>query len=502
MKTTLKHYQVLGTAFMRRREGSSTQPKGGILADEMGLGKTVMMLANIVNSTRSLKKTAKRRCTLIVASRALITQWEHEILKHTLTTREHKKHGIRVACHYAGNRFSGLDKVSEMEKFDVVLTTYSEVLSSYPSKKIPPELVTAKQKEIWWRETFEELKGDLHRVRWLRVVLDEAQAIKNHLSTTSKACRAISAVFHWAISGTPIQNTIKELYPYFLYIREPHTGSFKIFKENFVTPGDPTGMHRLQIYLNKFMVRRTHADTLFGARLLELPQPEQQTFWVEFNAVERQIVSQPALRRLFCRYGTANSLANSTISSSSASLSTSIPYQRRVVSKRNTITSGLCKFVQHLRPRTESQAHVNRILRLRQLCSHPFLIQGPISELLKREDFEKLGSITMDEDDNLEEGQNLLLQLRSMLARKIDAKNSESGVEGAVVSEGGAVPMDLVDGEGMEESTGGKHGEAYHFKRYLKNLASSGKWEVINERSTCSGCKQVRRERMIAPDHC
>ncbi|KAK0357162.1 hypothetical protein LTS02_000696 [Friedmanniomyces endolithicus] len=454
MKTTLKHYQVLGTAFMRRREGSSTQPKGGILADEMGLGKTVMMLANIVNSTRSLKKTAKRRCTLIVASRALITQWEHEILKHTLTTREHKKHGIRVACHYAGNRFSGLDKVSEMEKFDVVLTTYSEVLSSYPSKKIPPELVTAKQKEIWWRETFEELKGDLHRVRWLRVVLDEAQAIKNHLSTTSKACRAISAVFHWAISGTPIQNTIKELYPYFLYIREPHTGSFKIFKENFVTPGDPTGMHRLQIYLNKFMVRRTHADTLFGARLLELPQPEQQTFWVEFNAVERQIPRE--------QYNII---------------------KQRFVEHINTISKegGLEKKYHHI---------WTLILRLRQLCSHPFLIQGPISELLKREDFEKLGSITMDEDDNLEEGQNLLLQLRSMLARKIDAKNSESGVEGAVVSEGGAVPMDLVDGEGMEESTGGKHGEAYHFKRYLKNLASSGKWEVINERSTCSGCKQ------------
>ena len=500
LRSTLKHYQVLGTAFMRRREGSSTQPKGGILADEMGLGKTIMMLANIQNGRP--KKTSKHRCTLIVASRALITQWAQEIEKHTLNVREHKQLGLRWVRNHAGHRLTSGDNISEMENYDVVLTTYSELLRSYPSREIPPELVTAKQKEEWWRLTYDREKGDFHRVRWLRVVLDEAQAIKNHLSATSKACRSLTSIHNWAISGTPIQNTITELYPFFLFIREPHTGSFKIFKENFVTPGDPTGMHRLQTYLNKFMVRRTHADSLFGARLLELPQPEQQTFWVEFNTVERQIVSQPALRRLFCKYGTANSRANSTISSRSASSSASIPYQRRVASRRNTITSGLCKFVQHLRPRTESQAHVNRILRLRQLCSHPFLIQGPISELLKREDFEKLGSITMDEDDNLEEGQNLLLQLRSMLARKIDAKNSESGVEGAVVSEGGAVPMDLVDGEGMEESTGGKHGEAYHFKRYLKNLASSGKWEVINERSTCSGCKQVRRERMIAPDHC
>ncbi|KAK0864308.1 hypothetical protein LTR87_015838 [Friedmanniomyces endolithicus] len=455
LRSTLKHYQVLGTAFMRRREGSSTQPKGGILADEMGLGKTIMMLANIQNGRP--KKTSKHRCTLIVASRALITQWAQEIEKHTLNVREHKQLGLRWVRNHAGHRLTSGDNISEMENYDVVLTTYSELLRSYPSREIPPELVTAKQKEEWWRLTYDREKGDFHRVRWLRVVLDEAQAIKNHLSATSKACRSLTSIHNWAISGTPIQNTITELYPFFLFIREPHTGSFKIFKENFVTPGDPTGMHRLQTYLNKFMVRRTHADSLFGARLLELPQPEQQTFWVEFNTVERQIYDI---------------------------------VKKRFIERINTISKegGLEKKYHHI---------WTLILRLRQLCSHPFLIQGPISELLKREDFEKLSSITMDEDDNLEEGKNLLLQLRSMLARKIDVKNAESGVEGAVVSEGGAVPMDLVDGEGMEESTGGKHGEAYHFKRYLKNLASSGKWEVINERSTCSGCKQPPNDPVI-----
>ncbi|KAK0316053.1 hypothetical protein LTR82_012346 [Friedmanniomyces endolithicus] len=455
MKSTLKHYQVLGTAFMRRREGSSTQPKGGILADEMGLGKTIMMLANIQNGRP--KKTSKYRCTLIVASRALITQWAQEIEKHTLNLREHKQLGLRWVRNHAGHRLTSGDNVSEMENYDVVLTTYSELLRSYPSRAIPPELVTATQKETWWRTFYDQEKGDFHRVRWLRVVLDEAQAIKNHLSTTSKACRSLDSKHNWCITGTPIQNNITEFFAYFKFVGEPTTGSFRIFKSNFVTPGEDTGMLRLQTYLNKFMIRRTHADSLFGARLLELPQPEQRTFWVEFNTVERQI------------YDTV---------------------KKRFIERINTISKegGLEKKYHHI---------WTLILRLRQLCSHPFLIQGPICELLKREDFEKLRSITTDEEDNLEEGKNLLLHLRSMLAHKHNVKSLQSEVPDAVVSECGAVPMDLVDGEGMEESTGGKHGEAYHFKRYLKSLAGSGEWKVINERSTCSGCKQPPNDPVI-----
>ncbi|TKA37012.1 hypothetical protein B0A54_11376 [Friedmanniomyces endolithicus] len=445
MKTTLKHYQVLGTAFMRRREDSSTQPKGGILADEMGLGKTIMMLANIQNGR--LKKKSKRRCTLIVASRALITQWAQEIEKHTLNVREHKHLGLRWVRNHAGHRLTSGDNISEMENYDVVLTTYNEILSSYPSTKIPPELVTAKQKEAWWSDFFEKEKGDFHRVRWLRVVLDEAQAIKNHLSTTSKACISLSAKHCWAVSGTPIQNHIGELYAFFKFIKEPHAGgSYRLFKENFVTPGDPTGMSRLQVLLNKVMVRRTHADVLFGARLLDLPQPVQMTFWVSFSRLERLIYQV---------------------------------VKKRFVERINTISKegGLEKKYHHI---------WTLILRLRQLCSHPFLIQGPICDILNQEDFEKLNGIITDEDDNLEEGKNLLLHLRYMLAQKIAVESVQGGMQGqqsAVVSEDVAVPMDLIDAEGMEENTGGKFGEAIHFKKYLKSLAKSGKWVEIKERS-------------------
>ena len=117
---------------MRERENASQEPKGGILADEMGLGKTVMMLANIVNGKpassgkRREKSEKKKKTTLIVASPALITQWNQEIRTHCLSDRENK-HGIgRVIQHRAGSRIQSNDAVGLLESADIVLTTYHE----------------------------------------------------------------------------------------------------------------------------------------------------------------------------------------------------------------------------------------------------------------------------------------------------------------------------------------------------------------------------------------
>lgn len=299
---------------MRRREGDTNEPKGGILADQMGLGKTVMMLANVVNGKP--KDKAKHRATLIVASPALVTQWQHEIEKHTMSRREHKQYGLGTVLQYrAGSRLASNNNMELLEGADIVLTvrtlhhlvgtllklgdiadpaalltqTYHEVSRSYPKPIMPTGLVTAAQKDAWWKEYYEQNAGILHRAKWHRIVLDEAQAIKNHRAHTSMACRAITAKYHWAISGTPILNTVKEFYPYFKFLREPNTGSYKIFKENFCSPDDPEGSEKLGVFLRKFMIRRTHIDRLFDARLLDLPTPQEHTLWLEFNEVERQI---------------------------------------------------------------------------------------------------------------------------------------------------------------------------------------------------------------------
>ena len=171
MRTTLKAYQVLGTAFMRRRENDTHEPKGGILADEMGLGKTIMMLANIVNGRQ--KEKSKIKTTLIVASPALVTQWMEEIRRHAYGKGDNDKHGIGTVIQYrAGNRLNSNDPAGVLEGADIVLTTYHELSRSYPKAVVPPNLVTGLQKDAWWRDFYERERGVLHRVKFLRIVLD------------------------------------------------------------------------------------------------------------------------------------------------------------------------------------------------------------------------------------------------------------------------------------------------------------------------------------------
>lgn len=218
MKVTLKPYQVLGAASMRQRENSPEEPRGGILADEMGLGKTITTLAAIVNG-KPLHST-KCHTTLIVATAALVSQWDREIEEKVWSHKENKKHGIgRVIQYHTSAKIKASEVLDILQECDIVLTTYTQVCKSYPSSEIPAEYVTAEQKQQWWEEHYEKNRGPLHRIRWHRIVLDEAHAIKNHTSLTSRACTALEAVHHWSISGTIVLNSPKEFYAQFKFLK-------------------------------------------------------------------------------------------------------------------------------------------------------------------------------------------------------------------------------------------------------------------------------------------
>ncbi|RMY14448.1 hypothetical protein D0868_01442 [Hortaea werneckii] len=449
MRTTLKHYQVLGTSFMRKRE-SGPEPRGGILADQMGLGKTLMSLANIVNGLPPEK--SRRKATLVIASPNLITQWWREINDHVETKRENKHHGIGRFIRYKSSRDdeSHNDIIEHLSESHIVLSTWYELQKSWPKAVPPPELVTAEQKNAWWKDHFEKERGVLHRVEWLRVVLDEAQAIKNHKSHTSLAARGLESRHRWAISGTPILNTLAEMYPYFKFLKVPQSGSYRIFKQNFCTAEDPDGVNRLNVFLRKIMIRRTHVDTLFNARLLDLPTPKEHTLWLEFGDVERQIYD--IVRDRFAKH-------------------------INMISKQNGLE--------------RQYSHVwTLILRLRQLCSHPLLIQGPITDLLEREDFEKLNRITADEDDSQDQGASLLFHLRQVLKNNTGVNDMNSDLKGAIISEDRIATVDVTNYDDILDQTGNKHGLKYKFRKYLDNLKSSDHWHAISQRCLCTGCRQ------------
>ncbi|KAJ9628043.1 hypothetical protein H2203_003265 [Taxawa tesnikishii (nom. ined.)] len=429
MKATLKHYQILGVSFMRRRENAVQQPRGGILADEMGLGKTIMMLTNIVNGRPP--PTAKVKTTLIVAAPALIEQWSQEIGTHCVVEPPSGKAGIDSYMTWNSKIKSGNPEKLLMSQ-DIVLTTWYEL---------------NKKKDEWWAKHYEENKGILHRVPWFRVVLDEAHQIKNHRSRASLSSRALNGKHFWAITGTPILNSVKEMYPYFKLIREPHAGDYKIFKENFCSKDDPRAMEKLHVFLQKFMIRRTHLDKLFNARLLDLPKPQQLTIYLEFNDVERNIYE--------------------------------IVRKRFIARINGLVRSGNIE---------QKKTHIwVMLLRLRQLCSHALMIQDTIIDLLEREDFERLNKLTEQEGELSDDGIALIGQLRLILAQKHGIEE-ETGI-GTIVEAG--VDHDAqIDLRDYENLAGQKHGQSLRFRKYLKTLKNTDKWEQLVMRSLCCGCRQ------------
>lgn len=252
------------------------------------------------------------------------------------------------------------------------------------------------------------------------------------------------------MSGTIILNNLNEFFGQFRFLRVPFTGSYRIFKENFTSPGDPDGLVKLKHMLSQFLLRRTHADTLFNAKLLTLPTPRQDIQWVTFNSVERavyDIVKARFVARINC-------MAKSGLG--------------ELDKQYNMIWAML--------------------LRLRQLCSHILLIQGTMIDLLEREDFERLREIS-SEDLN-EESEALLEHLQKKMRNNTSVKQFEATDGNTILTESETVPMHQLDVSSGDADLGGSHGLTYNFGRYLKTLQESEAFEAICERTLCCGCRQ------------
>ncbi|TEB29534.1 hypothetical protein FA13DRAFT_1734745 [Coprinellus micaceus] len=181
LKVQLLPFQRESLHWMRNQE--KTIWAGGILADEMGMGKTIQMI--------SLMHVGGAKPNLVIAPTVAIMQWKNEIALHTTNTK--------VLVWHGSSRESNAD---EFKKFDVVLTTYAVLESSYRKQQSG-----FKRKGMIIKE-----KSPLHHIQWNRVILDEAHNIKERSTNTAKAAFELKSKHRWCLSGTPLQNRVGEMY--------------------------------------------------------------------------------------------------------------------------------------------------------------------------------------------------------------------------------------------------------------------------------------------------
>ncbi|KAL8698197.1 MAG: hypothetical protein Q9224_001959 [Gallowayella concinna] len=326
----LMEHQKLGLAWMKSMEIGSN--KGGILADGMGLGKTIQAIALMV-SRRSIDPNCKT--TLIIAPVALLKQWEREIQSKLKKDREHQ---LKTYIFHGSGRQASWD---DLKAFDVVLTTFGTLSNELKRKET---IDRAKNTNPNWIPITKAdqlpLLGD--RSKWYRVIIDEAQCIKNRGTKGAIGACELQAQSRFAMSGTPMQNNVTELYSLIRFLRIRPYNEFGRFSSDFSKPlkssyeGDRTrAMKKLQALLKAVLLRRDKKSTIDGKPILNLPERTTEAQHATFSEAEQEFY-------------------------------TAVQSQTQL------------QFNKYLRAGTVGRNYSNvlvLLLRLRQACCHPHLIK-------------------------------------------------------------------------------------------------------------------------------
>ncbi|XP_068186181.1 transcription termination factor 2 isoform X2 [Antennarius striatus] len=274
IKVTLLAHQRRALAWLLWRE--TQNPCGGILADDMGLGKTLTMISLILTKKKAAKEEDEKKeeekaakwisrsdssllvsnATLIICPASLVHHWKREIDRHVKAAR------LSVYLYHGSNREK---RAKVLADHDVVVTTYSLVSKEIPVQK---EEADKPQKDT---DHVPPDSAPLLRVSWARVVLDEAHNIKNPKVQTSMAVCQLRARTRWAVTGTPIQNNLLDMYSLLKFLRCSPFDEYKLWKDQ-VDNGSKRGSERLNILTRSLLLRRTK-DQLdsTGKPLVSLP---------------------------------------------------------------------------------------------------------------------------------------------------------------------------------------------------------------------------------------
>ncbi|KAB2087839.1 hypothetical protein ES319_A04G132500v1 [Gossypium barbadense] len=324
-------------------------------------------ISKVSTSTSAFSRQRLPAGTLVVCPASVLRQWARE-----LDDKVSEKSKLSVLIYHGGSRTKD---PSELAKYDVVLTTYSLVTNEVPKQAIvdDDEIDEKIGEKYGLSSDFKRKKtanvgnkgkkgrkgidgslvdssaGALARVHWLRVILDEAQTIKNHRTQVARACCGLRAKRRWCLSGTPIQNAVDDLYSYFRFLRHEPYDVYKSFCYGIKVPiarDYVKGYKKLQAVLKVVMLRRTKATLIDGEPIIKLPPKSIHMSKVEFSAEERAFYNQLEAdsRSLFKEYAAAGTL---------------------------------------------NQNYANillMLLRLRQACDHPLLVKGFNNDSIRNSD--------------------------------------------------------------------------------------------------------------------
>ncbi|EOA39090.1 hypothetical protein CARUB_v10011822mg [Capsella rubella] len=313
-------------------------------------------------STQKFIRNRPAAGTLIVCPASVVRQWARELDEKV--TDEAK---LSVLIYHGGNRTKD---PTELAKYDVVMTTYAIVSNEVPKQPLVDDdendeknaekyglasgfSINKKRKNAVGSSKKSKKKskknaddslsdpdsGTLARVGWFRVVLDEAQTIKNHRTQVARACCGLRAKRRWCLSGTPIQNTIDDLYSYFRFLRYDPYAMYKSFCHTIKGPisrNSLQGYKKLQVILKAIMLRRTKGTLLDGQPIINLPPKTINLSKVDFSVEERSF---------YCK-----------LESDSRS-------QFKAYAAAGTLNQNYANILLML-------------LRLRQACDHPELVKG------------------------------------------------------------------------------------------------------------------------------
>ncbi|MDZ8051862.1 MAG: DEAD/DEAH box helicase [Aulosira sp. ZfuVER01] len=233
----LRPYQQRGAAWLAFLERWGL---GACLADDMGLGKTIQFIAFLLHLK---EQDALEKPTLLVSPTSVLGNWEREVNKFAPT--------LKILQYHGDKRPKGKAFTEAVKKQDIVVTSYSLI--------------------------HRDLKS-LQSVDWQAIVLDEAQNVKNSDAKQSQAVRQLETTFRIALTGTPVENRLQELWSILDFLNPGYLGNKQFFQRRFAMPiekyGDSASLNQLRSLVQPFILRRLKTDRDI---IQDLPEKQEMT---------------------------------------------------------------------------------------------------------------------------------------------------------------------------------------------------------------------------------